>query len=157
MSVPILPAAPARFSTTTGWPQRSPSFCATIRAMMSVPPPGVKATTIRTGLAGKFAPPAWGKLLEVHAASMAPASKLTRFRMGDSSRAVAAILSQFSSDADPGSVPRRFEDRLEHRDAVHFVAARGGERAPRHRGLREMLELGALRAGFWKGPDLRPG
>src|SRR5438034_1383144 len=59
-------------------------------------------------------------------------------------------------DSDPGSVPRRLEDRLEHRDAVQFVAARGGERASRHRGLREMLELGALGAGFRKSRDLRP-
>ena len=57
-SVPILPEAPTRFSTTTGWPQRSVSFWATIRAMMSVPPPGVKATTIRTGLVGKLELPA---------------------------------------------------------------------------------------------------
>src|SRR5713226_8450727 len=76
--------------------------------------------------------------------------------MGDSSRTVAAILFQFSSDADPRSVPRRLEDRLEHRDPVQFVAACGGERASRHRGFREMLELGALGAGFWKGRDLRP-
>src|SRR5207302_1924748 len=73
----------------------------------------------------------------------------------DDSSGQSRLLSQFSSDADPGSVPRRLQDRLEHRDAVHFVAARGGERAPRHRGSREMLELGALRAGFRKSPDLR--
>src|SRR5439155_7904398 len=33
--------------------------------------------------------------------------------------------------------------------------ARGGERASCHRGLREMLELGALGAGFRKSRDLR--
>ncbi len=51
-SAPMLPEAPVRFSTTTGWAQRSPSFCATRRAMMSVPPPGAKPTTMRTGRAG---------------------------------------------------------------------------------------------------------
>ena len=30
--MPMLPPAPARFSTTTGWPHLSLSFCATIRA-----------------------------------------------------------------------------------------------------------------------------
>src|SRR5712671_4978108 len=125
-----------------------------MRAMMSVPPPGVKATTIRTGLVGKFAPPAWGKPLEVHAASVALASKVTRFRIAVPP--VAAILFQFPGDADPRAVPLRLEDGLEHRDAVHFVAARGGERASCNRGLREMLELGALGARFRKGRDLRP-
>src|SRR5213592_2140928 len=38
-------------------PQRSVSFCARRRAMMSVPPPGGKPTTIRTGLAGKLGAP----------------------------------------------------------------------------------------------------
>src|SRR5258708_11127848 len=66
------------------------------------------------------------------------------------------LCAQLSGDADPRAVPRRLEDRLEHRDAVQFVAARGGERASRHRGLREMLELGALGAGFGKSRDLRP-
>src|SRR2546429_427720 len=59
----MLPEAPARLSTTTGWPQRSPSFCATRRAMMSVPPPGAKPTTRRTGLAGY----AWAPAAADHA------------------------------------------------------------------------------------------
>jgi hypothetical protein len=53
----MLPEAPGRLSTTTGCPQRSASFCATRRAMMSVPPPGVNPTTIRTGLTGYEARP----------------------------------------------------------------------------------------------------
>ena len=48
----MLPEAPSLFSTTTGWPQRSVSFCAISRAMMSVPPPGAKPTTILTGFVG---------------------------------------------------------------------------------------------------------
>src|SRR6185503_6051194 len=52
-SVPIVPLAPARFSTTTGWPQRSARRGARSRATMSVPPPGGNATMIRIGLLGK--------------------------------------------------------------------------------------------------------
>src|SRR6267143_871780 len=56
MPVAMLPAAPLRFSTTTGFPQRSVSFCASCRARMSTPPPGVNPTSSRTGLAGYCAP-----------------------------------------------------------------------------------------------------
>src|SRR2546428_298174 len=125
--------------------------------MMSVPPPGGKPTTIRTGRAGKFGPPApaWGQQAALQIASIAPASKVTKLRIGDSSRAVAAILFQFSSDAGRRLAPRRFQDRLEHRDLVHFVAVGDGERASGHCGLREILELGALGADVWKSHDLR--
>src|SRR5712692_7412416 len=51
----MLPPAPARFSTTTCCPRFSPIVLATIRATVSVPPPGSKPTTIVTGLLGKFA------------------------------------------------------------------------------------------------------
>src|SRR5688572_4070758 len=51
-SVPIVPLAPARFSTTTACPQISPRRGAMRRATMSVPPPGGKATMTRTGLVG---------------------------------------------------------------------------------------------------------
>ena len=49
---PTEPPAPVRFSTTTGWPQSSASFGAVVRAMMSVTPPGEKATTILTARFG---------------------------------------------------------------------------------------------------------
>src|SRR5687768_13531888 len=49
---PMLPAAPARFSTTTGWPSGACSRSAIRRAKMSVEPPGAKGTTRRTGLFG---------------------------------------------------------------------------------------------------------
>src|SRR5262245_29536414 len=47
-----MPPAPPRLSLMTCWPMRSPSFCPTSRAMMSVDPPGGKATISRTGLVG---------------------------------------------------------------------------------------------------------
>ena len=51
--LPILPEAPATFSTTTGWPSLGDSFSATKRAMMSGPVPGVKGTTMRIGWSGQ--------------------------------------------------------------------------------------------------------
>ncbi len=39
-SAPMLPLAPARFSTTTGWPRLSESSWLMARAMMSDEPPG---------------------------------------------------------------------------------------------------------------------
>ena len=53
-AVPILPPAPALFSTITGWPRRSPSFWPSTRAITSVAPPGAHGTTILIGLVGKF-------------------------------------------------------------------------------------------------------
>src|SRR5262249_14930249 len=52
VSVPILLAAPARFSTTNWRPRRSKSHCAITRATMSVGPPAEKPTMMRTGRAG---------------------------------------------------------------------------------------------------------
>src|ERR1700704_1946267 len=47
-------AAPALFSTTTGWPSRGASFSATTRAMASVPPPAANGTTRVTARLGQF-------------------------------------------------------------------------------------------------------
>src|SRR5882762_2932475 len=55
-SVPMLPEAPGRFSTTTGWPRRAPSRSVTARALVSVTPPAAKGTTNRTGRDGKACP-----------------------------------------------------------------------------------------------------
>ena len=57
--LPMLPLAPATFSTTTGWPSLGDSRSATKRAMMSGPVPGVKGTMIFTGWSGqaKAGPP----------------------------------------------------------------------------------------------------
>src|SRR6266571_7513204 len=48
-----MPPAPARFSTITDWPHLAVSLLATVRAVMSVPPPGENGTMKVTGLAGK--------------------------------------------------------------------------------------------------------
>ena len=61
-SVATLPAAPVRFSTTTGWPSPAVMPCATTRAVVSVLPPGAKPTTKRTGRSGLQAGPARGVL-----------------------------------------------------------------------------------------------
>jgi len=47
-SMPISVLAPARFSTTTCCPRVSDSFGDTIRAVVSVPPPGDDGTISRT-------------------------------------------------------------------------------------------------------------
>ena len=51
--LPILPEAPATFSTTTGWPSLGDSRSATKRAMMSGPVPGVNGTTSLIGWSGQ--------------------------------------------------------------------------------------------------------
>jgi len=47
----MLPA-PGRFSTKNCWPMVLEKYCASTRAMMSVPPAGGDGTTMRTGRAG---------------------------------------------------------------------------------------------------------
>ena len=42
---PMLPAAPPRFSITTGWPSRLANGGPTRRAIESAAPPGANATT----------------------------------------------------------------------------------------------------------------
>jgi len=49
----MLPAAPGRFSTITGWPHFSESFSATMRGMRSALPPAGNGTMMRTGRAGQ--------------------------------------------------------------------------------------------------------
>ena len=51
-SAAIEPPAPDRLSTTTVCRRSSPIFCATMRATMSVVPPGTNGTTRRTGREG---------------------------------------------------------------------------------------------------------
>ena len=57
-SAPILPPAPARLSTTMGWPSSSPSRSAITRAVTSVAPPAWKGTIRRIGRLGQGA---WAK------------------------------------------------------------------------------------------------
>ncbi len=52
-SAPMVPPAPPRFSTTTGWPSASESLCAMGRAKMSVDPPGGNGTTSFSGFEGQ--------------------------------------------------------------------------------------------------------
>src|SRR6185312_856813 len=60
--MPMLPAAPALFSTITGWPHFPESFCPTRRGTRSATPPAAKGTMMRTGFVGQAssadAPPA---------------------------------------------------------------------------------------------------
>ena len=51
--VPMVPPAPARFSTTTGVPQRAVRCWAQSRPMMSVVPPGAAGTMIRVVWPGR--------------------------------------------------------------------------------------------------------
>src|SRR5215470_637114 len=55
VSAPILPAAPARFSTMTGCPSFWCRPSATIRVTVSTPPPAGTQTMILIGLFGKLA------------------------------------------------------------------------------------------------------
>src|SRR6266487_3447025 len=49
----MVPPAPGRFSITTGWPSCAVSLSETVRAMMSVPLPGVNGTINLTVLVGQ--------------------------------------------------------------------------------------------------------
>src|SRR3954466_12034460 len=49
----MLPAAPGRLSTITGWPHFSVSFSATMRGIRSALPPAGNGTTMPTALAGQ--------------------------------------------------------------------------------------------------------
>src|SRR5215470_9412863 len=51
-ATPIVPPAPARFSTTNGCPSCSDRRCVTVRAMMSVALPAVNGTMTCTRLVG---------------------------------------------------------------------------------------------------------
>src|SRR6266853_4681229 len=52
ISIPIIWPAPGRLSTTNCCPSDSESFCASARAMISVPPPAAEGTMKRTGFEG---------------------------------------------------------------------------------------------------------
>src|SRR5258707_11099325 len=78
-SVPILVAAPPRFSTPTCWPQISESLPATTRAIASVPPPGGNGTTSRTKRVGQ--PCADARLGSAGAAIEAAVSAMARRRL----------------------------------------------------------------------------
>src|ERR1041385_5586226 len=50
--MPMFPAAPGRFSITTGWAQIAVSFSPTTRGIRSDAPPGANGTITRTGFCG---------------------------------------------------------------------------------------------------------
>src|SRR5262245_51048256 len=54
----MLPAAPGRLSTTTGWPHFAASFSPKMRGMMSAVPPAGNGTMMRTGREGYPCAPA---------------------------------------------------------------------------------------------------
>src|SRR5262245_22630778 len=55
----MLPPPPTRFSTTSGWPKFSASFCATSRATVSELLPAVNGTMKRIGRCGQRASAGW--------------------------------------------------------------------------------------------------
>ena len=69
---PMIPAAPGRFSTMNCSCQRSPSFCASSRAITSTPPPAATGTMMRTTWSGYSARAASG------AASIRPSTSSIR-------------------------------------------------------------------------------
>ena len=52
-SAPMLPLAPGWFTTTTGWPRTCDRRGCTVRAMVSIPVPGVNGTMILTDWVGQ--------------------------------------------------------------------------------------------------------
>src|SRR6187549_177266 len=48
----MFPPAPARFSTTTDWPESALSLFASMRPIRSVTPPAANGTTMRMGFTG---------------------------------------------------------------------------------------------------------
>src|SRR3989442_4381466 len=79
MSAPMLPPAPARFSTTNCWPKALESSGAIARARMSVVPPGAKGTTILTGLVGQLLCAAAGVAVKIIADNAQRISARRRF------------------------------------------------------------------------------
>ena len=54
----MVPPAPGRFSTITGWPNPSERICAVIRASASAGPPGANPTSSLIGRSGNACAPA---------------------------------------------------------------------------------------------------
>src|SRR5215470_16539944 len=82
MSAAMLPPAPGLFSITTDWPQTSCRRLPTRRAVVSVEPPGVKGTTMRTVFEGQLMPaPRAREERSDGAATLAAASATKRRRL----------------------------------------------------------------------------
>src|SRR4051812_29031102 len=80
----MLPPAPARFSTTTGWPSSGDSFSPSMRAVMSSAPPAAIGTTRRTGRFGAHvgAEP-WARAAAGTRAAARPNSGRRRIMVGE--------------------------------------------------------------------------
>src|SRR2546427_12680553 len=74
----IVPA-PGLLSTMTGWPRSLAISAPSVRAIRSVPPPGAKGTTRRTGFSGKAADAA----LQTVASTAMNAMALAQRRAGE--------------------------------------------------------------------------
>src|SRR5689334_22549487 len=70
--MPTRPPAPVRFSTITGCPSDSESFCATMRVLRSPQPPAATGTISRTGREGKVSAAAGGAETSVSASAVMP-------------------------------------------------------------------------------------
>src|SRR5262245_43971610 len=136
-----MPPAPDRFSTTTGCFSPVPAFCATMRATMSVPPPGAYGTTRRIGLLGSAWPSAaWAK--QAHS-SNAAATRTAFLR--DRPARVSSLGRE--RRAAPG-------DAAEHRPAREPAAARrvevidAADDFPGREQARDALVIGVLHLPF---------
>src|SRR5215210_2199348 len=63
----------------TGWPRLSDNFCPTIRAMMSLPPPGVKPTTMWIGRVGYLDASSWADAPVIAIAASATNTPITQY------------------------------------------------------------------------------
>jgi hypothetical protein len=72
--MPSMPPAPARFSITTGWPQRAASLSLIARTIRSSELPGPVGTTIFTGRLGQAA---WACAAADHRPPAAAAARQT--------------------------------------------------------------------------------
>src|SRR4030095_15951412 len=145
-SAPMLPPAPARFSTIIRWAARALISAARVRAIASVGPPGGKGTTSVTGLSGKVW--AWA------AGSSGKATLAQAMRKGASSRMVVSGSwgsSGGGGGAGPVGRPLVGRERVARQHAVlqhqlgpvHALRRAGARAFPGHRdGAADVVERG---------------
>src|SRR5262245_7214902 len=108
---PSAPAAPARFSTITGWPSRRGSCWLTMRAATSTGPPGGNGTIILSGRAGR------------DCADAAAPSEMSRTAANANRLAIIAVGSR-SIDLDVGRIGDRRPARRLAGDEVRKILRR---------------------------------
>src|SRR5574343_1431184 len=122
-AAPMLPPAPARLSTTTGWPSSALSAWPTMRARMSVVPPAEKGTTMVMGLEGNAWARAWLVIHRPAAARLAPASswaaKPRRVGVLEERVVMGGVLSEKSESVGFRPGPRPGWCRHRHRSEEH--------------------------------------